>query len=173
MTSINISIKKHIVKYGVIYGFFWIIYGIIRYSTGYGRASNWWLSTVELFIHISVIIYGLDKYKSLNNGFLKLSEALKIGIGITFMGHIIGMIWHVLLKTVIDPEILNQILEAKRDQIIQNNPNISSELLSQKIKQTKYYSIFWLEITLLGIYSLIGILVSLIAGAIMHKKRKL
>ncbi len=172
MEKVTISIKKYIVNYGVILGVIFAIYGFILYITDNVIDKDWFFAVISAVILISVIIYGIYCYKSANDGFLKLSEALKIGIGIALIGGIIAIIWNALLMNVIEPEMMNQILDAQREKMIANNPNMPQEQIDQSMKFAEKLN----STIIISSFSLIsnlflGFLISLIGGAIMQKNR--
>ncbi|WP_282080248.1 DUF4199 domain-containing protein [Aquimarina algiphila] len=165
MEEITISTKKHILTYGLILGLIWLIYGVIRYLTNNIITSHWGLPIIELSIHISIIIYGIYTYKSNNGGFLKLSQALKIGFSIALIGTGIQILWDIILLKIISPEIVDQLISLNKKQTV-------NELTNQENTIDNKTNIIFIRslISLIG-NLVLGILISLFAGAIMQKKR--
>ncbi|MBP2833076.1 DUF4199 domain-containing protein [Aquimarina sp. U1-2] len=165
------STKKITINYGIILGILSVILGVVIYITdGYAK-QNWINNIVGVAIIAGVIIFGIKAFKTTNNGFLTLSEALKTGVGIALVGGIIGVIWTILLMTVIDPEIMNQITEVQRRQMIENYPDMSEEQLNQSLEMAKKFSSPYM----IGAFALIwnlflGLIISLCAGLVMQKK---
>ncbi|WP_109852340.1 DUF4199 family protein [Aquimarina sp. AU58] len=174
METNDISAKKHIIKYGVILGFIWAIYGVIRYLTDNVNTSNWKLSLFELSIHIGIIILAIYVYKSSNNGFLKLNEAIKIGVGIALIGAIIAIIWRIILMNVIEPEMMTEILDTNRKKMIDQNPDMSPEEIHETMISAKKINSIYITSALVLIWSILeAFVISLVGGAIMHKKQNL
>ncbi|MDY8137231.1 DUF4199 domain-containing protein [Aquimarina sp. 2201CG5-10] len=172
MEKTTISTKKCILKYGVILGIVLIIYDIILYITGNSINKNWIKPIIELTILTSIIIYGIYVFKSRNQGFLKLGQALKIGIGIALIGGLVPFIWNFLLLNVIDPDLPNQILQAKPERLLSSDSKISQEQMDKSIEITKTFSSSYMLTVFLTVSNLFfGSLISLFAGAIMQRKK--
>ncbi|MDY8137233.1 DUF4199 domain-containing protein [Aquimarina sp. 2201CG5-10] len=168
------SIKKCVLKYGVILGILSITYNIVLYIFNKITEQNWIKSIIELIILIIMIIYGIYKYKKSNNDFLKLSQAIKIGVGVSFIGGIVTFIWFLLLLNVIDPDVYNQIVQAKLKSGISNNPDISQGQIERSVSIAETFSSSYMLTAFLTVSNLLfGSLISLIGGAIMHKKKTL
>ncbi|WP_271766399.1 DUF4199 domain-containing protein [Aquimarina algiphila] len=165
MENDKASTKKIIIKYGIIYGITWITYSIIRYITGYTTTRNWFLSVIELSIHIGVISYSIYTFKLANNHFLKLGQALKVGFSIVLIGVGIQVLWDIFLLKVISSETMYQMISSLEKSTItkpiEQNSTISRE------------NSFLFTISLVAFIgnSILGFLISLIAGVIMIKKR--
>ncbi|WP_109852338.1 DUF4199 domain-containing protein [Aquimarina sp. AU58] len=174
METNAISTKKYIIKYGVIFGILSIIHNVILYLTDNIIDTHWSFIIVSLTILFSVILYGIYAYKSANNSFLKLKEALKLGIGIILIGSMITYIWYFLLMNIIEPDMLNQLVEATREKMIRRDPDISPEEIHRNMKTSEKFSSSYM-ISAFGLISnlLFGFIPALIGGAIMHKKQNL
>jgi hypothetical protein len=59
---------------------------------------------VSLIIMIGVLLYSFISFKKQNEGFLSLSEALKIGIGVSLVSALIGIVYTQILVNFLDPE---------------------------------------------------------------------
>lgn len=104
--------------------------------------------------------------------FLRLNEALKTGIGIAFIGGVIGVIWHILITSVIEPDIVNQTINNQQDKMITRDPNMSQEQINQSMEVIKKFNSPFITSLFALIWNLFaGFLISLIGGAIMQKKR--
>ncbi len=172
MEKENISSKKYILTYGVILGIISIIYGIILYLTNNSTNRNWIFALISSVILCSTIIYGIYLYRLANDGFLTLKSALKTGIGIALIGGIIAIIWEVFLMNIIDPNMIDLILNMKQEKLINSNPSMSQEEIEQSmITIKKFNSSYILSIFSLINYLFLGFLISLIGGAIMQRKR--
>ncbi|MBQ0732804.1 DUF4199 domain-containing protein [Aquimarina celericrescens] len=172
MENETTSTKKIIINYGIILGMLSVIMGVIIYITdGYAK-QNWINTVIGIAIIAGVIIYGIKAFKTANNGFLKLGEALKIGVGIALIGGIIGVIWTILLMNVIEPEIVNQINQAQREQMIESYPDMSEAQLNQSLEMAKKFTSPYM----IGAFALIwnlflGLIISLFTGLAMQKKQ--
>ncbi|GAA4277897.1 DUF4199 domain-containing protein [Aquimarina mytili] len=158
MEETTISVKKYILVYGSILGLIWIIYGVLRHITDNRTTSNWMLSMFELFLHIGITVFGIYKFKQKDNGFLSLWQAFKIGLGIALVCILVQLTWDIFFVKVISPETLIEAL------------NSGNESASSKSQGENDY-IFNRFLRGLIFNSTLGILISLLGGAIMQKNR--
>ncbi|MBL0685704.1 DUF4199 domain-containing protein [Aquimarina mytili] len=166
MKETIISTKKFILKYGLILGVIGGIYFCIRFATDNIYTINWFYSSIEIILYIS-LIYPIYRYKSLNKGILKVSEAIKIGIGISLIAYSLSLLYNRILIDIIQSEYIIQTLNETKQEALINNPNISPGDIQETIKANrKYYSF-----TVFMVNLMIGFVVSLIAGAILRKKK--
>ncbi|MDY8137236.1 DUF4199 domain-containing protein [Aquimarina sp. 2201CG5-10] len=174
MKNNTLSARNYILKYGFVLGILSAIYSFILYLIGNMTNENWLFPIISAIILIGVINYGIYKHKLDNNGFLKLGNAIKIGIGIVLFGGIITIIWKAILFNVIDPNLSDQMLNAEIERIIANNPDLSQKQLDRNIAiAEKFGSIYVKSLYVLIENLLFGSIISLIGGVIMHKKKRL
>ncbi|MDY8137239.1 DUF4199 domain-containing protein [Aquimarina sp. 2201CG5-10] len=165
--------KKIIINYGIILGIISVLLGVVMYITNEYTDPHWIYSVAGFLILIGVVIYGIKAYKTSNNGFLTLTDALKVGIGIAMIGGIIGAIWSLTLTTVIEPDYTQQVLDAQREKMLED-PNITEEMAEQSISIMEKFSSPFISIAFSIIGSLFfGFIISLIGGLIMQKKQDL
>ncbi len=174
MENEKTSSKKIITNYGVLLGLVSVVLGVVMYVTGSYTDPHWIFSVIGFLILIGVISYGIKAYKTANNGYLTLSDALKVGIGIALIGGIIGAIWTLLLATVIEPEYTQNVIEAQKEKLVEQYPDFSQEQLDQSLAMMEKFTSPYISFALSLIGSLFfGFIISLIAGLIMQKKQDL
>ncbi|GAA3516371.1 hypothetical protein GCM10022393_33090 [Aquimarina addita] len=171
MENEQASTKKIIIQYGVLFGIASVLLGVVLYVTNAYKDPHWSYSILSFLLIISVISLGIKAYKTANNGFLTLSDALKTGIGIALVGGIISVIWAFILTTVIEPEYMQQVLEIQKEKMIEDNPNFSQEQIDQSMAIAEKFTSPYITIAFSMIGSLFfGFIVSLFAGLIMQRK---
>ncbi|SEL44970.1 Protein of unknown function [Aquimarina amphilecti] len=172
MKSKSIPIKKYILKYGVIFGIISVIFSLTTYLRGNYTNQGLFHLILLSFITIGSIMTGLLVFKSKNNNFISLLEALKIGVGISILGGILLTSWEVLLIHYIDPEIITQLEDAQIKKVAESSANFTQEEIEKKIKMTQRNTsaMSWI---LLGFIEdlIVGFLISLVSGLIIRKKR--
>ncbi|MCK8520815.1 DUF4199 domain-containing protein [Aquimarina sp. D1M17] len=163
MVETTISIKKFIIKYGLILGVFLIIYGYVSYITENRTTTNWVFSAINLSLFIIVTLLGIYKYKLASNGFLKLSQAFIIGVGISLIGSIIYIIWDIFLLKILAPDILDRLVEL-------NKTPSANDIQKSDITQNNQNS-FVLAISIASLIGnmIVGTLIALLGGAILQK----
>ena len=166
------SVKKIALNYGVLWGMLSIVLSVILYVTNNYIGGSWVQSLAGTIIMIGAIVYGLKAFKSDNEGFLSLSEALKVGLAISVIAAIITTLYFYLFITVIETTFIEQSLEFQRENMITSNPNMSEEQLearheiNAKIMTPGIMS----SIALMGTL-FFGFITALIAGLVMKNNR--
>ncbi|WP_299211914.1 DUF4199 domain-containing protein [uncultured Aquimarina sp.] len=173
MENENNSAKKIIINYGILLGILSIVLGVVLYVTNSYTDPHWIYSVIGFLILIGVILYGLKTYKTHNRGYLTLTDALKIGIGIALIGGLVSSIWTLTLTTVIEPDYTQQVLEVQREKMLEN-PDMTEEVVDQSMAMIEKFSSPYISIAFSIIGSLFfGFIISLISGLIMQKKEEL
>jgi hypothetical protein len=131
-------------------------------------AVNW----INWAITITVLVLGIYSYKKTNDGFLTLSEALKLGLGISVISALIAIVYTYVLITFLDPETIEKTIEVTQNKMLDQNPEMSQEQIdAAKEMQLKFSSIGVIS-TMILIFSLfLGFVVSLISGLILKRNR--
>lgn len=172
MENQKASIKKIALYYGVIWGIISIALSVIAYVTNNHIDRPMWLTIIGLAIMVVIIVYGLKAYKHENQGFLSISEALKVGLAVSLIAAIIGTLYNLLFVSVIEPEFINQTLEYTRETMITENPDMTEEQMemtmgiTEKMMTPLVMSAMGLIFTLF-----LGFFTSLFAGLIMKVNR--
>ncbi len=172
MEETTISAKKYILIYGLILGMIFIVYNIFMYLGDEQINKIRLLSILYYIINIGVIILGIKLFKKANNGFLRLGEALKIGVGIALIAGLMVIFWNIVLNTVIEPDMMSEKLLTQKQQMIEQNPNVSKKEIEQRMATVeRFSSLYFTSAINLIIDVIFGLIISLLAGAIMQKER--
>ena len=173
----NISPAKSGTMYGLLFGVIMVLEFVIMYVIGMKSLVN---SSVGVIVNISnylvlplIFIYlGCNHYKKdINNGFISFSECLKTGISITVLAGLVYAIFSVIFNLIF-PEFINEMLEISKEGMITQNPNITSKELEMGLSMVKKFMnpLIVLPVTLV-MYSLIGLIYSLIIGAVVKNDK--
>ena len=129
-------------------------------------------SLVPLILSVGFINYGIYQFKKDNSGFVSLSEALKVGVGISLISGIIGTIYGVILTEFLDPEFMNKTFEIAKQKMLDANQELSIEDANQAIEMSKKFASLPVRIAGGLISSVfIGFFVSLIGGLVLKKTK--
>ncbi|SHI58536.1 DUF4199 domain-containing protein [Aquimarina spongiae] len=163
MVETTISAKRHILIYGLLLGAIWVLYAAFRNLNDSDITPNWINYVFELSLHIGFTTFGIYKFKSNNDGFLTLRQALKVGFGIALLGAFLFMIWDIFFLKVISPENLHEIISSLK-------PSVNAET-NEKSGFLSKESSYLINRLMSGLifHLVIGLLVSLLGGAIMQK----
>ncbi|MFC5045993.1 DUF4199 domain-containing protein [Aquimarina hainanensis] len=174
MENATTNTKKFILNYGAILGVLSVLLGVILYVTDSHKEQSWIQSLIGFLIILGVIIFGIKAFKTANNGFLTLSQALKIGLGISLVGALIGIIWLFLLTMVIEPDFTAQLADMQREKLIEQYPDFTQEQIDQSVEMAQKFSTPYMMAAFSLIGNLfLGFIISLFGGLIMQKKQDL
>jgi len=172
MENQQASVKKIATTYGVIWGLLSIVLSVVTYVTDNYLERPWWITVSSTAITIGVIVYGLKAYKQENEGFLSVAESLKVGLAISLIAGIIATIYGYIFMTIIEPDFMNQMLDAAREQMITQNPDMPQEQMDMAMGITEKMMEPWIMTAMGMIFTLFsGFIVSLISGLIMKQNR--
>jgi hypothetical protein len=91
------SIKTTIINYALILSAISIAFNLMLYFLDMHYQQSQMTGIVGIVIMIGVLIYSFIDHKKLNEGYLSLSEALKIGLGISALAGLIGVAYTFVL----------------------------------------------------------------------------
>ncbi len=171
MENQQATAKKFVLNYGVMLGIISVIYGVILYVTNIYLNPGMVYGLISFAILIIVISLAIKAFKSENGGFLSLGEALKVGIGVAVIGGIIAAIWTFVLTTYIEPDYVNQVMEAGRENLIETQPDMTEAQIDGAMEMSSKLSSPPIAFALSIVGSLFfGLIISLIVGLIMKNK---
>lgn len=164
------SIKKIALNYGVLLALLSIVLQVISYVLDAHIDRPWWLSVSQMLISVGIVVMGLKAYRTENSGFLTLGQALKAGVAISLVAGIIAIIFNYIFMNYIDPDFVQKTLEFSKEQMIEQNPNMTQEQMDMAMDMSaRFVSPLWMSaFALLGTL-FFGFIISLIAGLIMKR----
>lgn len=172
----TISTSKSAMQYGVIFGIIMVLELVISYSfnlTAENKAYGISINILNfLVLPIILISMGCNNYKNiLNGGFISLRECLKIGVTICVIAALIYAVFSIFFNMVF-PEFAEKILNDVKEGIIkqgEGKPKEQTQMaLAMTEKMMKPYVVLPLTIVM---YAFIGLIYSLIIGAIVKKDK--
>jgi len=121
---------------------------------------------------IIVIVFGQMAFKKNNNNLIKLSECIKIGLGISLISSIIGLCYYYILTNFLDPDTTEKALSFAQDQLILANPRITQNELDNIAEISRNFSGFGFVSTMILIFSLFfGLIFSIISGLFIKSSK--
>lgn len=171
MENVKASAKKFMINYGVLLGIISIVFNVILYVTNNFLNPHWSLGLLSFLISIVIIVSAFKAFKKENGGFMKLGQAIKIGLGIALIAGLIGAVWTVLLTTVLEPNYSELMMDVIRDRTLEAAPDITDEQLEQSLSFQEPFTKVSFIAPIGIIFSLFfGFIISLITGLIMKKE---
>ena len=165
------STGKIALNYGLILGLASVTLAVILYVTNNLLDQNWVTGVISFLIMIGVIVYALRTFKTANGGFMSLSQALKVGLGVAVIGSLIGALYNLIFMTFIEPGFIDLIIDKQRETMMENQPNMSAEQIDQSMEMVRKFAGPWISSAFQILGGLFfGFIISLIAGLIMKKE---
>ena len=163
------SIKSIAYNYGLYYALLSITILVLIYA--FNIEKNWVVSSTSLIISVIIFLFGIKALKNSNGGFLKLGEAIKVGLAIAAIGGIIAAVYTYIHYTYIHPEFIENIRELSMEKAYELNPNLTTEQLEKGREMNEMFTSPFALSTFSLIGNLVfGIIVSLIVGLILKKE---
>jgi len=166
------SATKTMLTYGFYIGILSVIISLLNYSFGNIFKPHWSVSLVGALVFIGLMVYAIRDFKATNGGFLKLGEAIKIGLGIALVSAIIGIIYQLILMYVLEPEFMTNMAAFQEQQILEKYPDMDEAQLETALNMSKKFTSPGMLVAFNLAGSLFfGLIVSLISGLIMKKDK--
>ena len=172
MDTQNTSIKSLIVTYGLLLGALSVAFQLMLFFLDMHYKNDSTAGIVSLVIMIGILLYAFIQFKKQNEGYLSLSEALKIGLGVSLVSSLIGIVYTVILMNFLDPDTMKKSLELSMETMRIQNPEMPQEQLDMaRSMQEKMSSPLILSAIQIIFALFIGFIISLIGGLIVKKSR--
>jgi hypothetical protein len=171
------SPSKSAIQYGIVYGVIMILELVISFSFNIDPTSNQSYGVLInllnfVILPITFIVLACNNYKNkLNSGFITLGESLKIGVTVCIIAALLYAIFASVFNMLF-PEFVEQVLQNTKKAMLQQNPDMPKEQMDMALSWTEKMMspVFAIPITLV-MYAFIGLIYSLIIGAIIKKER--
>ena len=95
--SIKVSTKQIAINFGILLSAYNVIIGLILVFLDLHYQNNSTIGLINLGVIIGIVIYGIYYFKKSNDGYLKVSEALKTGVGISLVSGVISSLYSIIL----------------------------------------------------------------------------
>ena len=166
------SSKSTIINFGLILGAISVIFQLMLYFFDMHYKNDSTAGIVSLTIMVGVILYSFIQFKKSNEGFISLSEALKIGLGVSLVSALVGIFYTQILLNILDPDTMKKSLELSLENMRIQNPEMPQDALDtvRSIQEKMSSPIIFSAIQI--IFALFfGFIISLIGGLIVKKSK--
>ena len=172
MSDNKVLLKATIFQYGKIYGGISVAFAIMLFLLDMhyqgGSLQQW----TGLLIMVGSITAGQLAFRKLNDGYLDLSEAMKIGLGVTIIGIVIGLFYGWFQAIVLDPNQVEKATEFALSQAIEQNPEMTDEMIAITKEWIEWGSSPAISTAFVFSFGLIyGSIVALVTGLVVKKSR--
>jgi hypothetical protein len=164
------SATKTMLTYGLYLGIVSIIVSVANYSFGNIYKPHWSINIINYLLMIGFIALGLKAFKDQNGGYLKLAEAIKIGMGIALVAGILSLIYFLIFVKVIEPDFISKLGEVQEQMMYERFPDMDEAILEKQVEMSKkFMTPGVMSAFILGGSLFLGLIFSLIIGLIMKK----
>lgn len=176
MKTNAVNSKDIMLKNGLYYGLTLIAVSVVVYAMGLtfsgDTAVGLSVTILSFLVMILFVILGISQYKSANSGYITLSQALKIGVGLVLVGALVSGVYNLIFVTLIEPDFTEKMLSLQREKMAEMG-NLTSEQIDQSVDvMRKFMSPLSSFLISIGGTLFFGFIISLIAGAVMQKKEQ-
>jgi hypothetical protein len=172
MENSSSTLKSHILQYGILLGGISVVFALMLFFLDMHYTQESAVNWINWAITITILLMAIYSFRKSNDGFLSLSEALKLGLGISVISALVAIVYTFILINFLDPDTIEKTIEVTQNKMLDENPEMSQEQIDMaKEMQLKFSSIGVIS-TMILIFSLVfGFIVSLISGLILKRNR--
>ena len=174
MDNSKVSFKKIATNSGLIIGGVLVVIVALMYAIGLLQKGAQWPMYIYYLLYPFLIGYAVYTYRKANDGYLTLSQALKVGVAAAMIGGLIYVVFNIILVTFIEPDFAEQMIEVARNKMFEQNPDMTDEQAEialgfvEKFSNPYLGGAFWLVMS-----AFFGFIYSLISGLIFKREKPL
>ena len=160
--------KSIILNYGLYLGIIGVFIHLAFYATGNLIKFGWISGIIGFIAMIALIILGIKKFKTDNNGYLTFGQALKVGVGIAVISALITTVYTLIFTNIIEPDFQTQMMEAQKQAWI--DAGMTDEQIEKSEAMAEKFNSPFITIPIsIVVSAFFGFIISAIGGAIMKK----
>ncbi|MEL6588577.1 MAG: DUF4199 domain-containing protein [Bacteroidota bacterium] len=159
------------IKWGAIKGVVAVVSSMLAIQFMGNVAVSLLTTLIGIATPVLILLFAFKEYKSINEGFMALKEAIVLGLGIYLVEFLVSFAWNLLYSKVINPGFQEEAMDAAMDQLEQTE-GMSDGMLDMFMGMTEASQSIGFQIAAgLGGVVIFGLFWSLIMGLIMRKER--
>ena len=163
--------KSLIITYGLLLGILSVFVSVLKFVFSSNIMERSFLeSAVGFLLIVAFIVIPIMTYKKSNGTLLSLSDAFKIGLGVSAIGGVIGAVYFFIFANYIQPDFPEKLLNMQMAEAMKN-PNVSHEDLQKGMEIAKKFMMPMAYAMIVITNMFFGFLTSLVAGLILRKQQ--
>ncbi|KPK87226.1 MAG: hypothetical protein AMS27_03175 [Bacteroides sp. SM23_62_1] len=168
MEQKNTSILVNALIWGTIIGLISVVYSVVLYM--FDQTFNQALGYLGIIILLAGLILGIRNYRdNVLDGILPFGKAFGFSMLIVVISALIGSIYGYLLYTVIDPDLMEKMLDLQTDRMLEQG--LTEDQVEQALQfSRRLMNPIFLMISGFVVNILMGVVISLIIAAIFKKE---
>jgi len=161
---------KFALNYGLLLGLISVVFGVMLYTQKMHYETSTAVIVISIVILAAIIFVAVNAFKKANGGYLAISEALKVAVGVALVGAIISLAYQFVLTNFIEPDFMDKAMEIAKPKAMAENPNMTEEQWEQGVEMQKSFA--WIQYPVLLIMNcVLGLVLGLITGLILKKSK--
>ena len=164
--------SSYSIQYGTLNGIISISFSLMLFFLDQHYQGGPFVNLINFLISLTIILLAQIAFKKDNGGYLNLSDSLKLGLGISLINSILGVLFFFVLSNFLDPNMTEKTLQIVEQRLIEGNPEISQQELDTFIEATRQaMTPFTLSTAIIMASLFFGFLISLITGLFLKKSK--
>ncbi len=144
--------------------------GITDPASG-NQSGNWINSLIQLAVMFGVIFMAVKQHRDQDlGGFIKFGRGFGLGFSVTLVVALITAVWTFLFFTVIEPDLIGEIMDMSKEQIMDQQGVSASE--AEEMMKPMSFIFNPVSFTLFGFLGTLffGLIISLVVAGISQKQ---
>jgi len=161
---------KFALNYGLLLGIISVVFAVMLYTQKMHYETSTAVIVISIVILAAITFVAVNAFKKANDGYLTITEALKVAVGVALIGAIITLIYQFVLTNFIEPDFMDKAMELAKPKAMEQNPNMTEEQWEQGVEMQKSFA--WVQYPVILIMNcIIGLVLGLITGLILKKSK--
>ncbi|MAU16369.1 MAG: DUF4199 domain-containing protein [Muricauda sp.] len=161
---------KFALNYGLLLGAVFIVFGVMLYTQKMHYETSTAIIVISIVLMAAAIFVAVNAFKKANGGYLTISEALKVAVGVALVATILSLAYQYVLTNFIEPDFMDKAMEIAKPKAMAQNPSLTEEQWEQGVEMQKSFA--WIQYPVgLIMNSVIGLILGLITGLILKKSK--
>lgn len=173
----TISPSKSGTNYAIVFGIIMILELVLMYALNMNAQTNPTIGVIinvlnYLVLPFTFIYLAANHFKNkVNGGYISFGQTLKVGLSICALAAVIYGVFYFIFDFIF-PEFKTDMISQIEAITVKQNPSITAEQLKMSMKFVKTFMEPYVAIPFsIVMYSVIGLIHSLIVGAIVKKDK--
>ncbi|MCB0568392.1 MAG: DUF4199 domain-containing protein [Phaeodactylibacter sp.] len=163
-------------RFGLITGLVLVVLSLVMTLSGIvnpadrNNPANWISSLLSYAVMVGAIVMAIRQHRDKElGGYITFGRSFSLGFIVILISAVISMVYAYVYFTIIDPDMINTILDVSREQMVEDR-GMSEEQAEQALSMTSWMFSPVMMTIFAGVGSLfMGAIFSLIVGAIMKR----
>jgi len=170
MEEQQVKTGKFALNYGLLLGAIFVVFGVMLYTQKMHYEMSTSVIVISIVLMAAAIFLAVNAFKKANGGYLTISEALKVAVGVALVGTILSLAYQFILTNFVEPDFMDKAIELAKPKAMAQNPNMTEEQWEQGVEMQKSFA--WIQYPVgLIMNSVVGLILGLITGLILKKSK--